>query len=122
MHCRTSGGFHACRTGADQTSWLAVDVAAIFRLPISRTGKDAMSALLMEGEAGRLAVLLYLGAQLGTQQFPQVFREPRGLQSPFMSAFSFPPPDSPVREASRCYHDHHFGLIGEETGSEREGK
>ena len=32
-----------------------------------------MSALLMEGEAGRLAVLLYLGAQLGTQQFPQVY-------------------------------------------------
>uniref|UniRef100_A0ABI0P5N9 Interleukin 1 receptor associated kinase 2 n=1 Tax=Bos taurus TaxID=9913 RepID=A0ABI0P5N9_BOVIN len=66
----------------------------------------------MEGEAGRRAVLLYLGAQLGTQWFPDVFREPHGLQSPFMYAFSFPLPDSPVREASRCYHDYHFCLIG----------
>ena len=35
--------------------------------PFLKQGSMHMIALLMEGEAGRLAVLLYLGAQLGTQ-------------------------------------------------------
>ena len=53
-------------------------------------------------------------------EFPHVSRGLHGLQSPFMSALSFPPPNSPVRGASRCYHDCQFFLIGKETGSEKE--
>lgn len=105
------------RRHGSQLTWLLFS-----GFPSLKQGRMHMSALLMEGEAGRRVVLLYLGAQLGTQWFPDVFRQPHGLQSPFMCAFSIPPPDSPVREASRCYHDYHFCLIGEETGSEREGK
>lgn len=105
--------------GLTRTSWLAVDVSQQFSgFPISRTGKDAMSALLKEGEAEDWQYFI-LRAQLGLR--PQVFREPWSTE-PFHVCTRPLLPPSPVREASRCYHDHHFGLIGEETGSEREGK
>lgn len=67
-----------------------IDVAAIFQAS-HLGGKDAMSALLKEGELGRLAVLFILRGSARDSAVPPGAGT-RGLQSPFMSAFSFPPP------------------------------
>lgn len=45
-------------------SWHSFDIAAIFRVPIYKTG--ILFPVLVDGEAAGLPELLYLGAQLGT--------------------------------------------------------